>query len=331
MKVSASSLDDLLREVYRRLISSGEEIFPSKGRAFEITGALLELTNPRARMSRTESRAVIFGWVGELLWYLAGNDELSFIKYYIKDYKADHEGAEHVRAAYGPRLYNGGSNQLRLIIDLLRQKADTRRAVIPIYQPQDLQSDLVEVPCTCTLQFFLRRRRLELIAHMRSNDAYKGLPGDIFAFTMIQEIVAAALDVEPGRYKHMVGSLHLYDSDKPCAQEFLAEGFQHSIAMPMMPRGDQFAQIDMLLTFERDTRLAKQPEMPADLSHYWQDLATLLSIFRAAKDKAPAGTIEGLRRSMHSDTYAVYAEKKEQTAVKRSENLATPQLFEDMP
>ncbi len=331
MKVSASSLDDLLREVYRRLISSGKETFPSKGRALEVTGAVLELTNPRARMSRTETRSVIFGWLGELLWYLAGNDELSFIRYYIKDYKPDYDGAEHVRAAYGPRLYTGGSNQLKLVIELLRQKADTRRAVIPIYQPQDAQSDLAEVPCTCTLQFLLRRRRLELITHMRSNDAYKGLPGDIFAFTMIQEIVAAALHVEPGHYKHMVGSLHLYESDKQFAQEFLSEGFQHSIAMPIMPTGDQFAQVDKLLDFERETRLAKKPEMPFDLLPYWQDIATLLSIFRAAKDHASADVLEGLRRSMHTDAYTTYAEKKEQTALRRSESLKARELFEEMP
>lgn len=146
MKVSASSLDDLLHEVYRRLIASGQETFPSKGRAFEVTGAVLELTNPRARMSRTETRAVIFGWLGELLWYLAGSDELSFIQYYIKGYKEDYKGAANVRAAYGPRLYSGGQNQLRVVIALLQEKGDTRRAVVPIYQPQDLRLCCIKPP-----------------------------------------------------------------------------------------------------------------------------------------------------------------------------------------
>ena len=331
MKVSASSLDDLLHVVYKRLLASGRETFPGKGKAYEMTGAVLELTNPRARMSRTESRAVIFGWLGELLWYLAGNDELSFVQYYIKDYKADYEDALTVGAAYGPRLRVGEDDQLKLAIALLSKKRDTRRAVISIYQPQDLQSGLAEVPCTCTLQFLLRKQRLELITHMRSNDAFVGLPGDIFAFTMIQELVATALRVEPGRYKHMVGSLHLYDNDKTRAQDFLAEGFQQSIPMPIMPCGDQFHQVDLILSFERETRLGMHPQVPQELSVYWQDLATLLSIFRADKDKAPPDVVRKLREGMHSDAYTAYAELKQQSAIRRSERLAATSdlLFEE--
>jgi thymidylate synthase len=288
LKVRVSTLDDLLNQVFRRLIASGREIYPSKGKALEITGAVLELTNPRARMSRTETRAVIFSWLGELLWCLAGNDELSFVKYYIKDYKPDYKGATNVMAAYGPRLRAKNKDMFKWVVDLIKKKPDTRRAVIPIYQPKDTRADLPEVPCTCTLQFLLRGRRLELVTHMRSNDAYLGLPGDIFAFTMIQEIVATALNVQPGCYKHLVGSLHLYDSDKKNAKRYLAEGFQKKVMMPIMPLGDPFPQIERLLRFERATRLGRHPRIPNDLAIYWQDLARLLSIFRAGKDNASA-------------------------------------------
>ena len=314
MKVRASSLDDLLNEVFRRVIASGREIYPSKGKAFEVTGAVLELTNPRARMSRTETRAVIFSWLGELLWYLAGNDELSFIKYYIKDYKPDYKGATSLMAAYGPRLRSRNKDMLKWVVELIEKKPDTRRAVIPIYQPKDAKTEHPEVPCTCTLQFLLRGRRLEVITHMRSNDAYLGLPGDIFAFTMIQEIVATALNVQPGRYKHLVGSLHLYDSDRKQANRYLAEGFQKKTVMPIMPVGDPFPQIERLLRFERATRLGKHPRIPKDLAPYWQDLASLLSIFRADKDQMPARKLRSLRKGMHSDAYIPYIETRQRKA-----------------
>jgi thymidylate synthase len=317
LKVRASTLDDLLNEVFQRLIASGREIYPSKGKAFELTGTVLELTNPRARMSRTETRAVIFSWLGELLWYLAGSDEFSFVQYYIKDYSPDYKGAKTVMAAYGPRLRGKNKNQLRWIVELIRKKPDTRRAVIPIYQPKDTKADLPEVPCTCTLQFFLRSRRLELITHMRSNDAFRGLPGDIFAFTMIQEIVARSLNVEPGRYKHLVGSLHLYDSDRKDAEHFIAEGFQKKVMMPIMPQGDPFPHIETLLEFERSTRLGKHPKIPGALPTYWQDLAILLEIFRAGKDKATASVLQRIRKQMHSDAYTSYIEIKQQKAETR--------------
>ena len=335
MKVRASSLDDLLNEVFRRLITTGQEIYPSKGKAYEITGVVLELTNPRARMSRTEARALIFSWLGELLWYLAGSDELKFIRYYIKEYPTDYKGAKSVRAAYGPRLRDKHKDQLKWVIDLLKAKPDTRRAIIPIFQPKDAETDLAEVPCTCTLQFLLRNRRLELITHMRSNDAYIGLPGDIFAFTMIQELVAAALNVQPGRYKHLVGSLHLYEAQRKKAQQFLSEGFQDKAAMPIMPSDSPFSHLERLLRFERAMRLGKHPHVPRNLPIYWQDLATLLWIFRAAdKDGVNAATLRKMRKLMHSDAYNPYIEMRQRKAEKRDAlTPAAPDrlLFEEAP
>jgi thymidylate synthase len=317
LKVRASTLDDLLNEVFRRLVASGRETNPSKGKALEISGAVLELTNPRARMSRTETRALLFSWLGELLWYLAGSDEFSFVKYYINNYEPDYKGATRVRAAYGPRLRGKDKDQLRWVVELIRAKPETRRAVIPIYYPKDTHTNLPEVPCTCTLQFLLRGPRLEMIAHMRSNDAYKGLPGDIFAFTMIQEIVARALGVEPGRYKHLVGSLHLYAADQRKARLYLAEGWQRRFAMPVMPLGNPFPSIERLIGFERATRRGRHPKFPSDLTGYWQDLARLLAIFRADKEQASATALRKMRKQMYSDVYEPYIALRQQRAEQR--------------
>ena len=61
---------------------------------------------------------------------------------------------------------------------------------------------------------------------MRSNDAFKGLPHDVFCFTMLQEIFARTLGVHVGVYKHAVGSLHLYDKDRQKANQYLKEGIK---------------------------------------------------------------------------------------------------------
>ena len=64
----------------------------SKGDHREVTGVLLELTNPRARLSRTETRGKLFSALGELCWYLAGSNDVDFISYYIPFYKTLSEG-----------------------------------------------------------------------------------------------------------------------------------------------------------------------------------------------------------------------------------------------
>ena len=83
MYILADSLDDLLAKVYRQLVKRGVRIVPTKGPAREIYGVLLKLSSPRVRLSRTESRGILFSCLGELLWILAGSNTLDFVEYYI--------------------------------------------------------------------------------------------------------------------------------------------------------------------------------------------------------------------------------------------------------
>lgn len=321
MKIRASTLDDVLHETFERLLRTGRLVTDAtKGTNVEASGAIIELTNPRSRMSLSEARNfLLFGCLGEFLWYLSGDNSLSFIRHYIPTYPADNEGAKTLRAAYGPRLRNAHRNKLRWIIEILRKKPSTRRAVIPLYSDKDTYTKLSEVPCTCTLQFLLRNDRLEMLTHMRSNDAYVGLPGDVFAFTMIQELVARSLNVEIGIYKHLVGSLHLYEADWPRAKRFLAEDWQTKCSMPLMPLGDQFGNLAIVQKLEEALRNGDNPPTPPSLPAYWQDIAQLLRIHKADVEKAPSRVINRLRKAMRSDAYDPYIETKRRRAQKREQ------------
>ena len=65
-----------------------------------------------------------------------------------------------------------------------------------------------------------------MVTNMRSNDAFLGLPHDFFSFTMIQEVLARTVNLEIGVYKHVVGSLHLYEENIEQAEQFITEGWQ---------------------------------------------------------------------------------------------------------
>lgn len=124
-----------------------------------------------------------------------------------------------------------------------------------------------------------------MVVNMRSNDALIGLPHDVFAFTMIQELVARSLDVEVGRYIQMVGSLHLYDGNQNVVERFLGEGWQSNIdPMPPMPPGDPWGQVSQLLTAEaqiRQLREFKEIDLPTE--DYWADFARVLAAWVAKK------------------------------------------------
>jgi thymidylate synthase len=314
MFISQPTLDDLLRRVFARLLRSNTQVKGStKGANSELSGVLLELTNPRARLSRTENRGgTLFGCVGELLWYLSGSDQLSFIRYYLPEYPDDTEDGQTVPDAYGPRLFGEkGPNQIQNILDLLSKKADTRKAVVQVFDACDIDSNRKAIPCTCTFQFLIRGDRLHMITTMRSNDAFVGLPHDIFSFTMVQEILARSLGVELGSYRHFVGSLHLYDKNKPRAQDYLREGWQSLVAMPPMPVGDPWSSIEEVRRAEYDLRLTCTTDVSElELDPYWADLLRVLKILSSVKRKDLREVLR-LRDAMASPVYAMYIRQKE--------------------
>ena len=305
--LSESSLDDLMRGAVEALITTGEQTLPTKGPARELRGVVLELTNPRARLSRSETRGRVVSCIAELCWYLSGSDRVEPINFYLSHYRDCAEADGSVHAAYGPRLFSfDGTNQVQLVIARLKKQAFSRKAVIQLFDHKDILEPYKHVPCTCLLQFFVRSSRLEVVTYMRSNDAYLGLPHDVFAFTMIQELIARSLGVGLGAYVHMIGSLHLYETNMAKAQAFLDEGWQSAIEMPPMPLGDPWPAVDALIATEKSLRDGDDPlalNMAGDA--YWQELARLLSMFRLQHSRRDAD-IAVLRQSFSSSAYDVF-------------------------
>lgn len=306
------TLDDLMRLAIQEIQLNGERIKPTKGWCTEVAGVLLELTNPLARVSRTETRGKPFSSLGELCWYMAQTNDLGFIEYYIPEYKKSSE-LGLIYGGYGPRLFDwNGINQINNITRLLRNTPNSRKAVIQLFEASDIAASHNDTPCTCTLQFLQRGAKLNMIIYMRSNDAYLGLPHDIFCFTMLQEIIARDLNVDLGTYKHMVGSLHLYDNRKEAAQRFLAEGFQSTqMSMPAMPTGDPWPAIKLLQKAELAIRTGNEIDKSGlkPLAPYWRDLIRLLQIFRAWKDK-DLDEIKDLRKKMSTNLFHTFIDLK---------------------
>lgn len=111
--------------------------------------------------------------------------------------------------AYGVRVHGN----LAKVVQQLQKDESSRQAVVTIFDShRDLMVDVRDVPCTLSLQFFLRDDKLLMRTVMRSNDVFLGMPYDFTQFIALQGAIAAALDVEMGMYTHTVGSLHLYES-----------------------------------------------------------------------------------------------------------------------
>ncbi|BCO29791.1 thymidylate synthase [Rhodoferax lithotrophicus] len=313
MFISAMTIDDLLQKTLRRVLKRGVSIESSKGNSREIIGVMLELKNPLARLSRSETKGKVFSGLGELLWYLSGKNDLDFIEYYLPEYRKSSDDGLTIYGGYGPRIRcMHGQDQISNVLKILSKRGDSRKAVIQIFDAEDIAEHHNDIPCTCVLQFFRRNDQLHMVVYMRSNDAFWGLPHDIFAFTMLQEMIARKLNIGLGSYRHSVGSLHLYDKQIDDALQYLNEGWhstdQYS-AMPPMPLSDPWEYISTLLDVELEIRSGGVVGLNLiKLPPYWKDLTRLLKIFRLGKN-GKAGDIKKIypiKRQMASDVFDIY-------------------------
>ena len=288
LEITGESIDDVLIAAYARIQAEGTPNIGSRGPNKELIGVTLRIQHPRARLSRSADRGRPFSALGEFLWYLTGTGDVGFITAYISRYANEVGPSGEINGAYGPRIFaRYGLDQLDAVRKLLQRKPSSRRAVVQIYSATDLLTD-EEVPCTTTLQFFLRDGFLHLAANLRSNDAYLGLPHDVFCFTMLQEMMARRLGVDLGEYVQMVGSFHLYDKDMNRVTSYTAEGYHRFAPMPPMPSGDPFPIVPRLLDLEKRIRQGELGELIDDeiatLEPYWANLLRLVQLRFAPDD-----------------------------------------------
>lgn len=122
-----------------------------------------------------------------------------------------HDGAEpQFWGGYGHRV----RGQMQAVVNKLYDDPDTRQAVVTLWNPErDNTPGKRDYPCTIGMQFSIEKGYLNLNVIMRSNDAWLGLPYDVFVFTQVQKTVAHVMNLNVGIYRHSTWSLHLYESD----------------------------------------------------------------------------------------------------------------------
>ena len=161
-----------------------------------------------------------------------------------------------------------------------------------------------------------------MFVNMRSNDAYFGLPHDVFAFTMLQELVARSVGVDVGDYKHSVGSLHLYEDNFVGARSYLAEAWQSKISMPAMPASDPWVAIGKVRTVEELLRTQGRADLAGSgLDDYWKDLCRLLVAYRLFRDRDVEG-MRNIRAQLSGDTFKVFIDAKLDALVDGCQSIA---------
>ena len=314
---------DLLEKVY----SSPEYTSnPRNMLVKESLGVSFRITNPRNRLLYVPERNTSLSYtIAEAVWYFIGNDQTEWISNYSSFWSDISDDGKTANSAYGARIFDPhprtsmydqfkttNQSQWQFIVDEFTKDPDSRRAVIHIKSPRDNLDDR-DVPCTLTLQFFIRENELHMIVNMRSSDLIFGLTYDVPAFTLFQEKLAQELGVELGTYTHMSNSLHVYKRHFSMCDKIIRGACKNNVewkAMPHMPmcNRERFDHLDVLQGVLRKTTDVKTIQALASAyssNNYWTDWALILASHRAGKlgDK---NMRELLLRSTTFDGYHVF-------------------------
>lgn len=133
--------------------------------------------------------------------------------------------------AYGPRILQ----QIPGVVGELVANPSSRRAVITILNsgdqsllPEKRSGSGMEYPCTVSLIFLIRDRKLNLHVAMRSNNMTTTVNYDLFNFIGVQKVLLKKLqevgmNVRLGRYFHVCASAHILRDEIELAKRITAE------------------------------------------------------------------------------------------------------------
>jgi len=286
------SLDSAFVWVLAQCLQSGVRSAPRGIETLELFPVAFSISDPRRRyVSVSQRRWSIVYALGEFCWHLRGSSSVEEIAHYAPRWRKIAAGDTLIDGSnYGARIFRPGlrpHSQWDDVINLLRADLSSRRAILYFANPltPSLASSR-DVACAVSLQFLIREGRLDAIATMRSNDAMLGLPYDVFFFSMLQEMAATSLGVQLGRYHHVAGSLHLYESSLPMARDII--GGQPTETRPM-PRMSDLSSLDGLLHGEVACRSSRRATSIPPEGGYWLDLLSVIQEWSGRNTVRSAG------------------------------------------
>ena len=190
------------------------------------TGDVLEYSDPVITEYSAPTERVLFYperdanpffHLFESIWMLAGRKDLEYLSLFNKRMKLYSDNGVNFNGAYGYRWKTYFKyDQLYMIINHLKTNPESRRAVLTMWDAEDLCRSLgdkasKDVPCNTHIYFKIRDNMLDMTVCCRSNDIIWGTYGaNAVHFSILQEYMASHIGCLVGKYRHLSDSFHAY-------------------------------------------------------------------------------------------------------------------------
>jgi thymidylate synthase len=156
--------------------------------------------------------------LAELIWFIKGETNIAFLNdrgVHIWDPWANKDG--ELGPIYGkqwrswPDKQGGTIDQLKQVIDSIKNNPNSRRLVVSAWNPADLP-EMALSPCHCLFQFYVANGKLSCQLYQRSADLFIGVPFNIASYALLTHMVAQVCGLQVGRFIHTFGDAHIYQN-----------------------------------------------------------------------------------------------------------------------
>jgi len=168
----------------------------------------------------------------EVLWYLSGENHIRNLRQHTKiwDAWADENGVLETAYGYYWRHFPSAQknrngewvvkevDQVQYVIDEIKRNPTSRRLVITAWEPGNATTSKLP-PCHYTFVFNVNDGKLNCHLTQRSGDIALGIPFNLAAYSLLTQVIAQQVDLEPGQFAHTIVDAHIYVGDKGTENE----------------------------------------------------------------------------------------------------------------